>query len=380
MKGLKNGKIITKDEVLDNKVLLFDKEIIEIIDQEEIDRYDRVELMDVKGNYISPGFLDLHIHGIKGYDTMDGNYEAVSSISNIISKKGVTSFLPTTMTMDQESIYKSLDVIKDSIKKNIQGATILGAHLEGPFINEKYKGAQNVDYIQEPNYKFIEDYLDVIKMITLAPEIKQSYEFMDRIKDENIVLSIGHSNAKYEEALEAINKGISHATHTFNAMSSFHHREPGVVGAVFNSDITCDIIADKFHVHPDNFDLLLKIKGRDKISLITDSMRAGCMKNGIYELGGQKTTIKNGSVRLDDGTLAGSILTLNLALKNFKDYSGLDLMEAVKLVSLNPAKVLGINDSKGSIEIGKDADITLFNDDIDIKATIVEGEIVYNNL
>ncbi|MBM7558211.1 N-acetylglucosamine-6-phosphate deacetylase [Halanaerobacter jeridensis] len=379
MMGIKNGKIITENKILNDKVLIFDEQVVEIVESEKIVEND-VELIDAKGNYIAPGFIDLHIHGAKGYDTMDGNEEALSTISEVISKKGVTSYLPTTMTMDQESTHQALDVIKDFMSKKVKGAKVLGAHLEGPFINEEYKGAQNASYIQEPNYEFIEDYIDVVKMITLAPEVNQGYKFIEQVKNEDIVLSIGHSNAKYDEAVKAIDKGISHATHIFNAMSSFHHRKPGVVGAVFNTDITCDLIADKIHVHPDNFDLLLDIKGASKVNLITDSMRAGCMKNGIYELGGQKVTVKDGSARLDDGTLAGSILTLNKAVKNFNEYSRLEFVDVVKLVTLNPARILGIDDNKGSIKPGKDADITIFDNELDIKTTIVEGKIVYNNL
>ena len=378
MKGIKNGKIITENEILDDKVLLFDERIIEITDLEEVEE-DNIELINAENNYISPGFIDLHIHGAKGYDTMDGDEESLSTISNVISKKGVTSFLPTTMTMDQNSTHQSLDVIKEFMKKDVKGAKVLGAHLEGPFINQEYKGAQNDNYIQEPNYNFIKDYIDVVKMITLAPEVNNGYEFIDKVKDKDIVLSIGHSNAKYDEALTAIDKGISHATHMFNAMSSFHHRNPGVVGAVFNTDITCDLIADKIHVHPDNFDLLLDIKGQNKVNLITDSMRAGCMKNGIYELGGQKVTVENGSARLDDGTLAGSILTLNKAVRNFAEHSNLELIDVIKLATLNAASVLDIDDVKGSIKEGKDADITIFDDQLDVKTTIVEGEVVYNN-
>lgn len=380
MQGIINGKIITQDQILNNKILVFDKQIIEIIDEEKLDKYDNLSLIDAQGDYIAPGFIDLHIHGAKGCDTMDGTMKAITDISNTIAQTGVTNFLATTMTMDQQAIYQALDVIKKAMKEDLSGANILGAHLEGPFINEEYKGAQNDEYIREPNYQFIKDYLDIIKMITLAPESDSGYEFIDKVKQEDIVLSIGHSNASYDQALEAIDRGIGHATHTFNAMSSFHHRNPGVVGAIFNSDITCDVIADKIHVHPDNFQLLLDIKGQDRISLITDSMRAGCMKNGLYELGGQKVTVKNGSARLEDGTLAGSILTLNQALKNFKDYTELDLIEVVKLVSLNQAQILGIANNKGSIEVGKDADITIFDNQFDIKETIVEGEVVYSNL
>lgn len=379
--GLINGKIICEDSIVENKVLIFKEKIIGILDLEEIDRYNNIDLIDVKGKFISPGFIDIHIHGSGGSDTMDGTIESIRNISLAIAETGVTGFLATTMTMDRDSIYRALDTVRQAIDLDIPGAKVLGAHMEGPFINEKYKGAQNAKYILKPDFDFIKDYLNIIKIITLAPEMDEGYAFIEKMKDHsNIVLSIGHSNATYDEAKEAIASGIRHATHLFNAMTPMHHRDPGIVGAVFNSNITCELIADKIHVHPAIFQLLIDIKGIENLVLITDSMRAGCMKDGIYELGGQKVIVKAGSARLENNTLAGSILTLNKAVKNILENTNIKLYEAIKLVTLNPAKLIGIDKNKGSLNIGKDADITVFDEDLNIYLTVVEGKVVFNKL
>ena len=208
------------------------------------------------------------------------------------------------------------------IKLKFKGAIILGAHLEGPFINEKYKGAQKEDYIIKPEYDFIEKYKEIIKIITLAPEKDVNLNFIREIKEKtNINLSIGHSNATYEETMESINMGVNSATHIFNAMNPFNHRKPGIIGAIFNSNVYCELIANTIHINPAIFQILVKIKGIDKLILITDSMRAGCLNDDFSELGGQKVIVKNNFARLEDGTLAGSILTLNAAVKNFMEYT-----------------------------------------------------------
>jgi len=224
----------------------------------------------------------------------------------------------------------------------------------------------------------IKDYLDIIKIITIAPEKDEDHSFIKKLKgNSKIVLSVGHSDASYEETIKAIEDGISHATHTFNAMTPLNHRKPGIIGAIFRSDITCELIADTIHVHPAIFKILIDIKHKDKMVLVTDSMRAGCMKAGNYELGGQKVYVKNGAAKLQDGTLAGSVLTLNKAVKNMLDYSDLKINEAVAMASLIPAKVINIDNKKGSLELKKDADIVIFDENIDVFYTIVEGKIVF---
>ena len=374
MKALINGKILLADCICKDKVLVIDKKIRGILDSKDFDSSDVGEVIDVKGNYISPGFIDIHIHGSGGGDTMDGTLDALKTISNTIVKYGTTGFLPTTMTMDITSIHTSLETVKKAMGVESPGAKILGAHVEGPFISKKYKGAQIEDYIIKPDFEIIRNYLNIIKIITIAPEIEGSLDFIDLVKKSSkMTLSIGHSAATYEETMLAIDAGISHCTHVLNAMNPLHHREIGALGAVLNSKLTCELIADKIHVHPELFRILLKIKGTDKLVLITDAIRGGCLKDGIYELGGQQVFVNEGRVQLSDGRLAGSVLTLNQGIKNFKEYTSAPLNEIIKLVSLNPARVIGIEQEKGSIEIGKDADIVVFDDEIEVKMVFVEG-------
>jgi len=383
IKAIVNGKLIMRDRIAYDSVIIFEKEIIDIISKDSFLQYkeeskEAILVIDAKGNYVSPGFIDIHIHGSAGYDTMDATTEALRTISTTLAANGVTAYLPTTMTMDIDSIYKAFDAIREAMQLEIKGAKILGIHMEGPFINEKYKGAQKADYIIRPDYDIIKDYLDIIKIITLAPEKDENYSFIKKLKgNSKITLSVGHSDASYEETMKAIENGITHATHTFNAMTPLNHRKPGIIGAIFASDITCELIADMIHIHPAIFNILANVKHKDKMVLITDSMRAGCMKDGTYELGGQKVIVKNGAARLQDGTLAGSVLTLNKAVKNMLVHSELEIYEAVAMASLVPAKVINIDNKKGSLEIGCDADIIIFDEDIDVSFTIVEGEIVF---
>ncbi|MBW9170436.1 N-acetylglucosamine-6-phosphate deacetylase [Clostridium estertheticum] len=383
MKAIINGKIIMKDRIIYNSVIVFDLKIIGIIDNDNFHQYkeecrEKINVIDAKGRFVSPGFIDIHIHGSGGYDTMDATKKALEIIGTTIAENGVTGYLPTTMTMEASSIYKALDVVREEMGIETRGAKILGVHVEGPFINEKYKGAQKANNIVKPDYDIIKDYLDIIKIITLAPEKDIDHSFIKKVKaNSKITLSIGHSDASFEEAMKAIDDGISHATHIFNAMTPFNHRKPGIVGAIFTSDISCELIADLIHVHPAIFNILINLVHTDRMVLITDSMRAGCIKSGISELGGQKVIVKNGAARLEDGTLAGSVLTLNKAILNMLRNSNLEIYDVVAMATINPAKVINMDNKKGSLEIGYDADIAIFNDDIDVSFTIVEGKIVY---
>ncbi|MBX4263952.1 N-acetylglucosamine-6-phosphate deacetylase [Clostridium estertheticum] len=383
MKAIINGKIIMKDKIIYNSVIVFDLKIIGIIDNDNFHQYkeecrEEINVIDAKGRFVSPGFIDIHIHGSGGYDTMDATKKALRIIGNTIAENGVTGYLPTTMTMDEASIYKALDVVREEMGIETRGAKILGVHVEGPFINEKYKGAQKANNIVKPDYDIIKDYLDIIKIITLAPEKDIDHSFIKKVKENSkITLSVGHSDASFEEAMKAIDDGISHATHIFNAMTPFNHRKPGIVGAIFTSDISCELIADLIHVHPAIFNILINLVHTDRMVLITDSMRAGCIKSGVSELGGQKVIVKNGAARLEDGTLAGSVLTLNKAILNMLRNSNLEIYDVVAMATINPAKVINMDNKIGSLQPGYDANIAIFNDDIDVYFTIVDGEIVY---
>lgn len=379
MRAIINGKIVLENEILENKVILFDEKIREIIDNDCFENNKTgIEIIDAEDKYISPGFIDMHIHGSAGADVMDGTVEAIMTIGKTIASNGVTGFLPTTMTMNSEKIYTALNCIKDLKGKVYPGAEILGAHLEGPFINAKYKGAQKEDYILKPDFEFVKDYLDIIKLVTIAPEMDDNHLFIKKVKKESsIVISMGHSNANYDEAKKAIEDGVSYATHIFNAMTPLNHRNPGVVGAVLDSDVYCELIADKIHVNPSVFRLLKKVKTPDKLLLITDSMRAGCLRDGESELGGQKVIVKDNSARLEDGTLAGSILRLNEGARNFKENTDASIVEIIKMISYNPAKNIGVLDRIGSIDINKDSNLVIFDENFNIMRTIREGLDIY---
>lgn len=374
MKAIINGKILLRNEILERKNIIFDDKIINITDEIPKD----CEIIDANNNFVSPGLIDIHIHGNMGKDTMEGTDEAIDTISKSIARHGVTSYLPTTMTMDEESITKALESIKRGMNRNIKGAKVIGAHLEGPFINKIYKGAQNGSYIVNPSYELVKKYEDVIKVITYAPEEDKNLEFTKDIKrNTNIVLSIGHSAATFIEARDAIRLGASNITHTFNGMTGLNHRDPGVVGAALTTDTYCEFICDTIHITKDLFQFILDSKTKDKVVLITDSMEAGGLEDGTYSLGGQAVIVKDGAARLESGSLAGSVSSLNSMVRNFYKNTNLKLNEAVHLASLNPARSIGIDEYKGSLDIGKDADIAIFDENLNCKMTISSGEIIF---
>jgi N-acetylglucosamine-6-phosphate deacetylase len=375
MNAIVNGKIIIGDDIIENKVLLFNDRITAIHNAEE--RIQDVKIIDAKGCYVSSGFIDIHIHGSFGSDIMDYNEDAIRNISKGLCKYGVTGFLPTTMSLNMQDIQRTLGNIRKCAGEEAIGAKILGAHLEGPFINALRKGAHDEKHITKANIKLIKDYLDIIKIMTIAPEVESNMDFMkDMLQHGHITFSIGHSNATYEEAMYAIEAGVKSATHMFNAMSGLNHREPGVASAVLNSDIYCELIADKIHVHPAMYKLLTNVKGSSKLILISDAIRAACMKSGAYDLGGQQVMAENGAARLADGTLAGSVLRLNQAIKNLLENTDLSLQQVISTVTMNPAKLIGLDREIGSLKVGKKADIVIFDENIDVKTTIVDGKIM----
>ena len=373
IKAIINAKLILNDEIVEGKTLLFDKSIVKIVDNVNLDT---TEVIDANGNYVSPGFIDLHIHGSGGADVMDATPEALGTISSTLLQTGTTSFLATTMTMSKKHIDNALQNIQLH-SQNVTGAQILGVHLEGPFINVSKYGAQDKAYIQTPNRALIHDYMNEVKMITLAPEVEGAESFIKDLSEQypHVILSIGHSDASYEKSKESFSWGVSHATHLFNAMNPYHHREPGIVGAVFDSEVTCDIIADLVHTHSSTLELVHQVK-KDKLILITDAMRAGCMKCGSYDLGGRKVTVKGAKASLEDGTLAGSVLKLNDALKNMTTVTSMTVVEAVNAVTKVPAQKLGLK--KGTLKVGYDADIVIFDEKFSIITTIISGEIKYS--
>lgn len=378
MKAIVNGKIILKDRVVENAALLFSDVIEGVLPADKIPA--DAEIIDANGGYVSPGLIDLHIHGYLGCDVCDGTVESIRTISEGIVKNGVVGYLPTTMTVDMSVIKKSLEVCRELMEesKTWNGSTILGVHAEGPFISESKKGAQDAKYILKPDAAFVKEYADVIKLISLAPETDTDdfAAIREITRDTDVVISMGHTSADYDTAIRSTAAGVKHATHLFNAMTPLAHRAPGVVGAALNSDVSCELIVDTFHVSTALYDMLFKIKGR-KLCFITDCLPAGGLPYGEYTLGGAKIVYRDIVCRLEDGTVAGSVLPLNKGVWNVYTNSNIPLNECVNCASLNPATTLGIADSKGSLEVGKDADVIITDQEFKVMKTIIGGEIRY---
>ena len=373
MKLIKNVSLILPHKIINNGALLFSDKIEKLYSVPPTVLED-IEVIDGEGGYLSPGFIDIHIHGAGGSDTMEGNREALENISKTIFQHGVTSFLPTTMTMNEIEVKKALDNIKKMKDEGLKGAQPLGVHMEGPFINKKYKGAQSEENIQPPNLDLIENYFDIIKIITLAPEVKGAKEFIKKIKENGITVSVSHSAAGYDKIKEAESWGLSHAAHLFNAMTGLHHRNPGIVGAVLNGDLTAELIADYVHINPAVLELVTKTKELEKIILVTDSMEAGGLEAGEYSLGGQKVFVENGEAKLEDGTIAGSVLTLDKAVRNMLNATNLDINEIINMVTLNPAKRVGLDHKIGQLKEGLKADLVLLNKNLEVEKVYKEGK------
>ncbi len=378
MKAIINGKLILKDGILENHALLYTDVIQGIVSADAVPA--DAEIIDAKGGYVSPGLIDLHIHGYLGKDVCDGEEESIRTISKGIAANGVTGYLPTTMTEDMTVIKKALQVLRDlkEESKSWDGSEILGCHAEGPFISESKKGAQDAKYILKPDAAFVKEYADIIKIITLAPECdtEDFAEIRKMVRDTDVVVSMGHTSADYETAMESTKNGVKHATHLFNAMTPLAHRAPGVVTAALSADVSCELIGDAFHVSPALYDILWKLKGR-KLCIITDCLPAGGLPYGEYTLGGQKIIYRDIVCRLEDGTVAGSVLPLNKGVWNLYTNSQVPLWECVNCASLNPATTIGVEKTKGSLEIGKDADVIICDAEFNVQKTIMKGNVKY---
>lgn len=329
---------------------------------------------------IIPGLIDEHTHGGAGFDFMDADEEGIRTIGKNFLQDGVVAYLATTMTMEKERIEKALKRIGAYTCSPFE-AQLLGIHLEGPFISPSFCGAQNPENILKPETALMERWIrlssEKIRLVTFAPEEAEK-DFYELLEAHRIVKNAGHTAASAIEAEQAILRGLNGTTHTYNAMKGIHHRDIGTTGtALLNDSLYCEIIADRIHVSDQAIALLLKCKPKEKVILITDSMEAKYLSEGKYALGGQEVFVDGTSARLKDGTLAGSILRLNVALKNIRDISHLPLTDVVDMASINPARNLGIHDRKGSISLGKDADFVIIDEDFDVYATYIAGKEVY---
>lgn len=376
MKGFKNTWIVTEEGLVKTSLTYDDK--FQTIGQNE------EGLEELPEDYIVvPGFIDEHIHGAAGSDAMDGTKEDLAKIAKALASEGTTAFLATTMTQSPENIISALKAVKDYMEEApTNGAEILGVHLEGPFISKDFVGAQPIEYVAAPQVETFKKYQAAsgnhIKIVTLAPEVEHAEVLIKYLKDNHIIASIGHTNAKYEDVLRAVKAGATNATHTYNAMKPLHHREIGTVGSAFLFDeLTCECICDGIHVSAPAIKLLYKNKPAGKMVLITDAMRAKHMPDGISELGGQVVIVKNGEARLENGTLAGSVLKMNKAVANVVKFLDLPLAEVVKMASLYVAKNLGVDDTLGSIKEGKRADFVILDKEYNVVKTIRAGQVIF---
>ena len=376
MLAIKNGQIITENEIKSGVALLFDDKILDIVSKNDIPK--EAEVIDAEGGYVAPGFIDLHIHGYLGRDVCDASEESMRIISKGLLENGVTGYLPTTMTVDMKTVEDAIDVCRKLMgEDDFDGSAILGVHAEGPFISASKKGAQNERFILKPDAEFVKNNADVIRIITLAPEEDKDFAaIMDIIHNTDVVVSMGHTSADYNTAISSVDAGVKHATHLFNAMTPMTHRAPGVVGASLISNVSCELIVDTFHVDPALFEVVYKLKGRN-LCFITDCLPAGGLPEGEYTLGGAKIIYRDNICRLPDGTIAGSVLRLNKGVWNVYQNSNIPLYECVNCASLNPATTLGIDDRKGSLEVGKDADIVILDEEFNVKKTIIGGKVKY---
>ncbi|WP_264448867.1 N-acetylglucosamine-6-phosphate deacetylase [Bacillus cereus] len=335
------------------------------------------EIIEYAGSWIAPGLVDTHIHGFRNYDIMDNNFEGLNQISVGLLSCGVTSFLPTTLTSSVELLNNVVEMIGVNYTK-VQGAKIKGIFLEGPFFTEKHKGAQNTKYFCDPSVDMLKVWQklsnDSIKKIAIAPERKGAVEFIEYAVGEEIVVALAHSDATYEEAKGAIEKGASIFVHTFNGMSPLHHREPGMVGAAMNlKDVFAEIICDGHHVHPVASNILMNVRGREKIVMVSDCMMAGGMLEGTYQLGEFPVKVKDGMARLESGSLAGSILQLKDAVKNVIEWGIATPEEAIYMASTAPAKSVQIDGECGKIAEGYAADFIVMTPAMDLAATYLDG-------
>lgn len=384
MKAIINGMVVLPHEIVGGHTVLYDEEGIYDVLPERLCRIgDCTNRIDAAGCFVTPGFINEHIHGIGGADTMDETGEALKIMAARLPATGVTSFLPTTMTCERVRTENALRRIRVAQNAALTGARVLGAHMEGPFINAEYKGAQAAKDIEKADFSWLRPYKDVVKIITVAPETIEDPSFFTACREAGIIISVGHSRATYEEVKEATAHVASyHITHLYNAMPPLHHRHPGIVGAALTDErAKCELICDNIHVHPAAQLLVYKAKGRDGIILVTDSVRACLNGEGESELGGQPVFVHAGEARLADGTLAGSVVPMNLAVLNFMVNTGAPLPDAVAMASLNPAAALGMADRLGSLEKGKQADmVVLDGEDFRVKKTIVGGKLVYDGV
>ncbi|MFQ6065119.1 MAG: N-acetylglucosamine-6-phosphate deacetylase [Candidatus Bathyarchaeia archaeon] len=377
-----NGTVITPFKTIEKGTVVFEHGKITAIGRtDEIEAPTGGRVIDASQKVVTPGFIDIHVHGGKGRNVMEASAKAINELAKFEADHGTTAFLPTTISASKEELVDVAKTVRYTMEKETDGAEVLGIHLEGPYISTEKRGGQDPDFIRLPSLDEFREILKAsdqkVRIVTLAPEVDGAKMLIDELRSRGIVASVGHSNATYSEAVNMIKCGISHAAHVFNGMRNFHHREPGVLGAVLTHDeVTAELICDGVHVHPAAMKLLTRVKGSKRVVLVTDAISAAGMPDGRCKLGKQDVIVKNGVCRLVSGELAGSTLTMDVAVRNMVELVGASLQEAVMMATINPATVIGIEDRKGSIELGKEADLVILDEKLNVCSTIVRGQVL----
>lgn len=384
---INNVQIVQEDASTKGAVIVSNGKIERILSEAQYASYtndNNLPVIDGKGGLLMAGFIDIHVHGGNNGDFMNASRKSFDAITSFHAAHGTTAMLATTMTASKEAIEAVLAAVTEYRSSEMPYTELIGVHLEGPFISEKWPGAQNPSFIHLPSIEWLEEWTsnwpDQIKQLTMAPEKPGSIEAIKWLNEQGIIVACGHTDAVYAELIAAADAGLTHAVHTYNAMRGLHHREPGTLGAVLTDDrIYCEIIADGEHVHPAAINLMLRAKPLDKVIIITDAIEAAGMPDGNYQLGGLAVTVSNGTARLTEGgALAGSSLTMNRAIRYMAEYTDLSLNQISRMASGNPARELRIFDQTGSIEEGKQADLVWLDNEYNVQQTWSKGRSIFD--
>jgi N-acetylglucosamine-6-phosphate deacetylase len=378
-----NARVVGAESVLDEGWIATSAGIIEAVGagspEEGLAR--GREVIDAGGATVLPGFVDVHVHGAVGHEVMDGNAEGLTAMSTFFATHGVTSFLATTWTAPADETMRALDAVVQVAGRELPGASVLGAHMEGPYLSHARCGAQDPRSVRPPDLDEARRFLDsgVVRLMTVAPELALARDLMEVCLDRGARISVGHTEATYEQIVEAVSWGARQVTHTFNAMPSLHHRRPGPVGAAMMvPELIAELIADNHHVHPVVLAAFLKVKGPDGVTLVTDALRPTGLDGGEFTIGGREAAVDDGVVRLKDGTMAGSVLTMDVALRNLMRATGAPLEELWPTASRNGAVAAGVGDRKGLIAPRMDADLVIVGSEVEVRTTIVGGRVVHS--
>jgi N-acetylglucosamine-6-phosphate deacetylase len=336
--------------------------------------------VDLQGRWAGPGFIDIHVHGGNGHEAMEGKDDSVPALATFFAQRGVTSFLPTTYTASHEDTMRALQVIAEHVGQTDGGANVLGAHMEGPYLNPARKGAHREEYLRGADRRELEAFLStgVVRLMAVAPELDANAGLVEDLREAGVVVSAGHTDATFSQMEEAVDRGASLVTHVFNGMRGIHHREPGAAGGALSLDaLRCELVADGVHVSPAVMRLVWRAKGPKRTVLITDAGKAAGMPEGVYERAGRTLEVRDGVMRLPDGTISSSVQTLDSGFRNFCAANSLAFDEAWDCVSGNAAEAIGVADRKGTLEVGKDADVTVLDVEGSVCATVVGGRLVH---